>query len=623
MTFERGIPNFWIWLVGDPVNQRFSQPDTWGFLWGLIAISFGMLLLVTFFSFVAAAFRYGPGEAFYYVFRSLFTAVTDDLPRFSLRRTLAIARLAVQEAIRNRVLIGFGVFIVLLLFAGLFLDVKNSNPARVYVSFVLGTTNYLVLIMALVLSAFSLPNDVKNRTIYTVVTKPIRAGEIVLGRTLGFVAVGTVMLAAMGLVSYFFVRRGLTHDHVVVAADLVEENTPEGKMLRGQTSFDAHHRHTLTIGPDGKGTTNFVNGHRHDVELIGEGAAATVRVGPPVEQLVARAPTFGKLVILDRDGKPGKGINVGNEWEYRGFIEGGPAGGASKAAAIWTFEGITPQRYPNGLPLEMNIRVFRSYKGDIEHGVLGEIVVRNPDPAAPIKRSGPILFESKEYTIQQRLIPRELNSETGAGTGGKLDLFRDLVSSDGRVEIEIRCVDSAQYFGVAQADVYIRSGDSTFEMNFAKAYISIWIQMLLVTGMGVMFSTFLSGPVAMMATLSAVGLGLFGEFIRGIANGAVYGGGPLESALRVVTQQNVMVDLEINSIVLAVIKGCDTALMRVLQGATYVLPDFTQFDTSRFVADGFSIFPDLVAQQVVLAAVYITAATVAGYFCLKSREIAA
>ena len=117
------------------------------------------------------------------------------------------------------------------MFAGLFLDVKNSNPARVYLSFVLTRTNYLVLLMALLLSAFSLPNDIKNRTIYTVVTKPIRASEIVLGRTLGFAAVGTAMLVAMGLISYFFVRRGLTHDHAIdAAADLVEENTPDGKV---------------------------------------------------------------------------------------------------------------------------------------------------------------------------------------------------------------------------------------------------------------------------------------------------------------------------------------------------------------------------------------------------------
>jgi hypothetical protein len=70
-------------------------------------------------------------------------------------------------------------------------------------------------------------------------------------------------------------------------------------------------------------------------------------------------------------------------------------------------------------------------------------------------------------------------------------------------------------------------------------------------------------------------------------------------------------------------EACDAILMQLLVGATYVFPDFTQFDTTVFVADGFSIFPDLVAQQIVMAAVYFFAVTVAGYFCLKSREIAA
>jgi hypothetical protein len=147
--------------------------------------------------------------------------------------------------------------------------------------------------------------------------------------------------------------------------------------------------------------------------------------------------------------------------------------------------------------------------------------------------------------------------------------------------------------------------------------------MLLVTAFGVTFSTFLNGSVSMMATLSAAVLGFFGQFIRGVASGAVEGGGPFESTLRMVTQQNVMVDLEMNSIFLQVMKFCDMLLMRLLQAATYILPDFTQFDTARFVADGFSIFPDLVAQQVVMAGVYFVVVMIVGYFCLKTREIAA
>jgi hypothetical protein len=579
-----------------------------------------MLLIAPFVCFLLTSLQYGPSEAFYYVARSMFTAVTEDLPRFSPRRTLAVARLAIQEAIRNRVLVGFGVFIVLLLFAGLFLDVDNNNPGRVYLSFVLTSTNFLVLLMALFLAAFSIPSDIKNRTIYTVVTKPVRASEIVLGRTLGFAAVGTAMLVAMGLISYAFVTRGLNHDHQIELAELAENVTPAGTFLAGETTRDSHHRHTVEIGPDGKGRTNMVQGHWHEVERLEDG---TFRVGPPQGNLIAKAPVYGNLVIYERDGVPGKGISVGQEWEYRGYIEGGTPGVQTRAHAAWTFTGVTPERYPDGLPLEMNVRVFRTHKGDIEQGVLGEIVVRNPDPAAPVKRSGPILFESKEFIADLRQIPVELNSEIGGSAGaGKVNLFRDLVH-DGKVEIEIRCVDPGQYFGVAEPDVYLRPGDALFEWNFFKAYLSIWLQMLLVTSFGVMFSTFLTGSVAMMATLSAIVLGFFGEKVRSIASGQEYGGGPIESLIRIVRQENVMTELEMNRVLLLVVQGADAVMMNLLRAATYVLPDYTRFDTTQFVADGYNIFGSLVGQQLTMAMVYFTVVSIAGYFFLKTREIAA
>jgi len=67
----------------------------------------------------------------------------------------------------------------------------------------------------------------------------------------------------------------------------------------------------------------------------------------------------------------------------------------------------------------------------------------------------------------------------------------------------------------------------------------------------------------------------------------------------------------------------DGVLMHLLQAATYILPDYTQFDTTEFVASGYNIFGSLVGQQLVMALVYFTAVSIAGYFFLKTREIAA
>jgi ABC-type transport system involved in multi-copper enzyme maturation permease subunit len=631
MAFENDILTYWEWLLGDPTKLRPFDPSTWGFLFGSLAILLLLAILAPLVCFLVAAVRLGPSEGFYAVAKAVFSSVTEDLPRFSLRRTFAIARLAIQEARRNRVLVGFGVFVVVLLFAGLFLDVENSNPARVYLSFVLTTTNFLVLLMALFLSAFSLPNDIKNRTIYTVLTKPISAGEVVLGRVIGFAAVGTAMIVGMGLVSYVFVIRGLAHDHVFAAADLEPIPPPEPGLnspgKQGKTSFDDHHRHTVTVDADGKPViasdgsahTSRDAGHWHNVEVTGAGAAAKYTIGPHQGWLVARAPVFGKLEILDRDGNKGKGISVGQEWEYRGYIEGG----SSSAAATWTFDGITPEKYPDGLPLELNLRVFRSYKGNIERGILGEIIIRNPNPQAKVRSSGPIVFESKEFVADFKRIPRKLYSASGGGAGdGTIDLFDDLVDN-GKVEVVIRCAEPGQYFGVARGDVYLRPADGSFALNFCKAYFSIWLQMLLVTCFGVTLSTFLSGPVAMMASVSAIVLGFFGQTVRDVASGAQMGGGPLESLIRIVTQQNVQTELEIPRWIDNGMKWIDWFLMQIMVAGTYIFPDYTQFDTSKFVVNGYNIYPSLVGQQVTMALVYFMAAAIVGYFFLKTREIAA
>ncbi len=159
-------------------------------------------------------------------------------------------------------------------------------------------------------------------------------------------------------------------------------------------------------------------------------------------------------------------------------------------------------------------------------------------------------------------------------------------------------------------------------MNFLKGYLSIWLQLLLVTCFGVTFSTFLKGPVAMLATMAAIVLGFFVETIRGVSTGTSEGGGPIESLIRILTQQNVMTDVEVNSVVMKVVKVFDSIMMAFMHSLTFVLPNYRVFDTSNFVSSGYDIYGALVAQHVMMALVYFFAVTLVGYFFLKTREIA-
>ena len=99
---------------------------------------------------------------------------------------------------------------------------------------------------------------------------------------------------------------------------------------------------------------------------------------------MARVPVYGKLAFRDRTGQPAeKGINVGDEWTYRSFIEGG-----TLAAAVWSFQGITPERFPDGLPVEMTIEAFRTYKGGHRETGAGEPVGKKPGQRQEQARDG-------------------------------------------------------------------------------------------------------------------------------------------------------------------------------------------------------------------------------------------
>lgn len=627
MDYEKGIPDLAKWLG-----------ETW---WLLLTLSVGGSLVGLLFGFLVSAAQHGPAEGFNRVAKLVFSVVGGDLPGFSLRRTLAIAWLAIQESLRKRVLMAvMAVFIVILLFAGWFLDPRADDPGKLYLSFVLSTSNLLVLFMSIFLATLSLPNDMKSRTIYTVVTKPIRASEIVLGRVIGFTAVGSALLAIMALLSYVFVTRGLDHGHSVVADSTKEVRSPGGdKELRGyegSTTNDGGHSHTFTVDVNGNGATDLKQGHRHAVTRNSDGS---YKVGEPEGNLQARVPIYGTLEWRDRDGKKAeKGINVGHEWEYRHYISGG-----TKSAAIWTFSNITPQRFPpysgadgneKVLPLEMNVRVFRTYKGDIEKNVLGSIAFRNPNPAKN-KQSAPILHRFKEFETDLIEVPLKLKPLPQAASGREVkvledyDLFEDLVE-DGKLEVILRCEEPSQYYGVAQADVYIRAADKPFVTNFIKCFLTIWLEMVVVVSFGVMFSTFLSGPIAFVGTIATLIIGFFIAFIREIVHGmfapsdnlAYRGGGPIESIIRIMTQQNIQTELEVGPTTDLIVKTIDKGFAILLYATTYVVPGFGEYDTVRQVAQGFDIDATILLQLCLMTLGYTAGTTLVAYFVLKTREIA-
>ena len=271
--------------------------------------------------------------------------------------------------------------------------------------------------------------------------------------------------------------------------------------------------------------------------------------------------------------------------------------------------------------MELNLRVFRTYKGEIEQGIFGSVELRNPDVDKRIM-SKPVFFRAKEFQIDQKSFPRKLEIIDRDGKVVAGDLFEDLVNSDGQLEVIVRCLEPAQYFGMAQADVYVRALDAPFWANFVKGYAGIWLQMIMVTSFGVMFSTFLNAAVSMIATFGCVVLGFFSNFISGVFSGDVEGGGLIESLIRLVTQMNLTNEFS-DSIATKIVHFLDGGLLIIMQGVGSILPNYGKFNTTDYVAYGFNIYGGLLGRHFVIGMIYVLATTAVGYFFLKTREVAA
>ncbi|MCE9607441.1 MAG: hypothetical protein K8U03_21350 [Planctomycetia bacterium] len=599
-----------------------------------MAVTAGVAVAVCY---LFTALRYGPlsaGDRLFAVAKS----ALKDLLFLSPRRTAAIAWLSVKESIRKQAVAGLILFLLVLAIALWFLDPESVDPSALYVSFVLTAVNYLVLLMAVVTSAFSLPNDIKNRTIYTIVTKPVRPSEIVLGRVLGFAFVCTVPLAIMGISSYFFVVRSLDHTHTLTAADLrtvatsgLGASAPEVGTQEGTTSTVRNHKHRIAVGPQGNGTTQmsdssklaaddsdsflerFGQSHWHRVTGSQRDGKMVYTVGPPEGQFHARVPIFGTLTFKDPEGNTNsQGLNVGN-WTKRGYVAGG-----TLSAAMYKYDDVYESEFPDGLRLQMDIRLFRTTKEGLDKPILGSIVVRNPSTGLT---SAPRNFAAREYYTLEQFIPRALTDVAGK----PIDLFKNLVH-DGTVIVELQCIPRSQLFGVGPTDVYLLAREGRFDVNFAKAFFGIWLQALLTVTIGVFWSTFLSGPVAMLATTITIIAAVMKPVLISVAQGTLFGtavhsGGMLESAVRVLQQKATAIELD-EGMTTEVIKAFDKQMSWVVEGLLRFVPDFAGMSDVENVARGFDLSPALVFEHALQAGAFAIPLFLAGFLIFKLVEVA-
>jgi hypothetical protein len=479
--------------------------------------------------------------------------------------------------------------------------------------------------------------------------------------------------------SYFFVTLELGHTHLLVQReDLTAIKAPDGEtvndpkrvIFKGMTQITNGHRHEVDILADLTYRVAPVNGHTHEIQIdevadeVGSDGTKRYRftVKPEQGTLQSRTPIYGKLTFRNQEKQDkDKGINVGNEWMYRSFIGGGSRGVTNEEAAIFRFSNLREDMFPReqfeaGFFVEMNLAVFRTYKAEIEKRVTASIALRNPKTGLRVEVR---TFDTEEGITKAVLIPRhftgspqitqrlsrEEKSEQNESSSGVMvitpsdelaaqeransnimnrtsfDLFTDFVA-DGELEIWLQCVDRQQYLGIAQSDLYIRGDDGDVALNFVKGFFGIWQQMLILTAFGVLFSTFLSGPVTLIATIGFMVAGFSKTLLLEIASNAKLGGGPLESIYRILTMENQMNDLPA-SYTTAFVKQGDVVYslyMNLVGQAIPPLSDYYLYYDA--VANGFNISLAWMTVHSLVTLAYVVPLFFVGYLILGGREVA-
>jgi hypothetical protein len=509
-----------------------------------------------------------------------------DLGKLRGRRIWGLAKLSFKEAIRRRVLWAFSFLLLLFLFASWFLPHKPEDQVRNYVEVVYGAKTLLLLITAGLLACFSLPTDLRNQTIHTIVTKPVERFEIIAGRFLGFTFLMTIVLAVMSLLSLVYVTREID-------ADAKEESFKARIPVYGDSKV-----YTF------KGTE------------LQEGGKSVGREWSYRQYISGGGKEKATWTFADLPRDFASKTNVRCEFGFDIFRT---AKGKYENKGVECTFTFMNWKCPAILDPEKERELSQQF-------------VQNQSQAVNVDQANQEFAGEKGF-FEARGIEVVDYHTLGVNVPG--ELFRDLSELSKQkgerapaLMVVVRLDDLNQLLGVAKYDFYLveDEGENNFWLNFLKGSMGLWFRLCIVIGLGVACSTCLSGIIAFLVTMALYLGGMNLDFIREVASGQNTGGGPMEAIMRIQEGKNLIAPLD-ETPMAKVMQSLDVGFEWTLRRFLNLLPDVSRFDLTNYVAQGFDIGVigrdnSLLLHGMLLAA-YLLPWVVLGHYLMKSREIAA
>ena len=141
-----------------------------------------------------------------------------------IRKIAALSLIAVKEAIGKKVIYLSILFaLIIILVSRIFTSITPGAELSFMTDIGLVTISFLGGLVTLFLASDFIPDEIRKKTIYTVLTYPVRRFEFILGKFLGVSAVVLLSHSLMSLIflAMFFLSNGIVTCDLIIALALI------------------------------------------------------------------------------------------------------------------------------------------------------------------------------------------------------------------------------------------------------------------------------------------------------------------------------------------------------------------------------------------------------------------
>lgn len=386
----------------------------------------------------------------------------------------AVAKNTLAQAIRMKIAVV--VFFLLLILLPLMSVIMKGDGTLVgklqtFSSYGLALISFLLCILTIAISTFTLSNDLKRKYIFLVATKPIRRAELILGKLIGVFLLNVILLAVFGTILYS-------------CTILIPRFTdaPREQIIRAQYEF-----FTSRIGLTPKMDTDKIQ--KRALERLNE-LEKTNQIPETMSKNRAFQEILGQERMREKSVAPGQV----KEWEFQDIKLKNP--GDPNTILFIRYKYQTTINPPDD-------QVFGAWRiGDMK-----QLQYETDRPKTPI------------WPYEQKQAIRTIHEFPVPGA---------VVTAEGQLTVSFYNDPSMNRTTIIPEELEVLYRTGTFTENYFRSLLMILVQLIFLTIMGITLSTWMSFPVAILVCFVVFFTGLTNGFIidaiegLGVTAGIIY-----------------------------------------------------------------------------------------------------